>query len=157
MGRDTMGASLGCSLEISSQTTADRLPDDTVQVSGRARQGAWDLNHFELAQLADYFGVSEALVAYSLKNARQLSADTRDQLIALEGQESGRRAKEAMRLGTARAARGRDPFVSRLIALAVEMRRRGALTSDKLAPILPLLEMGEEERRLLFEGTPAEA
>lgn len=157
MGRDTMGASLGCVVEISSEAPTDRLEGDTVLVSGRARRGAWELNHFELAQLADYFGVSEALVAHTLKNQRLLSTDTRDQLVTLEGQESGRQARRAMRLGTSRPARGRDAFVSRLIALAVEMRRRGALSSEQLELILPLLEMEEEERRLHFGGPPATA
>ncbi len=157
IGRDTMGGSLGCQLEISSEVASGKEEDDIVRVSGRARRGAWELNHFELAQLADYFGVSESLVAHSLKNQRQLSTDTRDQLITLQGQESGRRARRAMRLGSSRPTRGRDAFVSRLIALAVEMRLRGALSSEQLAPILPLLEMDEDERRRFLGGPSATA
>jgi Zn-dependent peptidase ImmA (M78 family)/transcriptional regulator with XRE-family HTH domain len=152
IGRDTLAQSQKGVIEIFAGAPGQSPAGEGVRVSGRARRGSWELNHYELAQLAHYFGVSEALVAYSLSNQRHVSIEIRDKLTGTDEQDNGLRARRAMRLSGDQAVRGHDAFVSRLIALAVEARQRGALSTERLESILPLLGLEAEERKHLLKG-----
>ena len=153
IGRDTMAASLGGVLEVFSDQAAVPKDQSRVRVSGRSRRGGWGFNTFELSQVAGYFGVTRSLVAHVLRNLRFLSDDARDRLIdtAQEG-ESDRALHAVGRLEGGRE-REHDAFVSRLLALATEARRRGALSVDRIEPIAGLLGLSAEDRTRLL-GPP---
>ena len=153
IGRDTMAASLGGVLEVFSDQAAVPKDQSRVRVSGRSRRGGWGFNTFELSQVAGYFGVTRSLVAHVLRNLRFLSDDARDRLIdtAQEG-ESDRAMHAVGRLEGGRE-REHDAFVSRLLALATEARRRGALSADRIEPIAGLLGLSAEDRTRLL-GPP---
>ena len=153
IGRDTMAASLGGVLEVFSDQAAVPKDQSRVRVSGRSRRGGWGFNTFELSQVAGYFGVTRSLVAHVLRNLRFLSDDARDRLIdtAQEG-ESDRALHAVGRLEGGRE-REHDAFVSRLLALATEARRRGTLSADRIEPIAGLLGLSAEDRTRLL-GPP---
>jgi transcriptional regulator with XRE-family HTH domain len=153
IGRDTMGSSLGGVLEVFSDRAAVPKDQSRVRVSGRSRRGGWGFNTFELSQVAGYFGVTRSLVAHVLRNLRLLSDDARDRLIdtAQEG-ESDRALHAVGRLEGGRE-REHDAFVSRLLALTAEARRRGALSADRIEPIAGLLGLSAEDRARLL-GPP---
>lgn len=148
LGKDTLGHSLGV-IEIFSDSTGTPVRETRVRVTARSRRGAWDLNAYELAQIASYFGVSAALAARSLSNMRQLSMGERDQLTAPDGLQDGVQARRAMRLPEATARRSHDPYVTRLIALTAEARRRGVTPVERIDRIAEVLEFDDEERLLL--------
>ena len=151
MGRDTMGSSLGGVLEVFSDRAAVPRNESRVRVNGRARRGSREFNAFELSQVADYFGVTRSLAAHVLRNLRFLSDRARDRLIDMA---SAGEIDRILSLGR-QARDGREPvaFIPRLLVLATEARRRGALTATLLERIAGLSGLDEEERvRLLGTG-----
>lgn len=148
LGKDTLGHSLGI-IEILSESTGTAVRETRVRVTSRSRRGAWDLNAYELAQIASYFGVSTSLAAHSLSNMRQLPTGGRDQLTTPDGLEDGAQARRAMRLPEATTRRSHDAYVTRLIALTAEASRRGVTPAERIDRIAEVLEFDDEERVLL--------
>ena len=151
IGRDTMGSSLGGVLEVFSDRAA--VPNDRsrVRVSGRARRGGREFNTFELSQVADYFGVTRSLAAHVLGNLRFLSDSDRDRLIETVNPQESERAPSPDRLP--RDGQERVAFVSRLLVLATEARRRGVLSAGGIERIAGLSDLdGEDRGRLLASG-----
>ena len=151
IGRDTMGSSLGGVLEVFSDRAAVPRNESRVRVNGRARRGGREFNAFELSQVADYFGVTRSLAAHVLRNLRFLSDHARDRLIDMA---SAGEIERILSLGR-QARDGREPvaFISRLLVLATEARRRGALSASGVERIAGLSGLDEEERvRLLGTG-----
>lgn len=151
IGRDTMGSSLGGVLEVFSDRAAVPRNESRVRVNGRARRGSREFNAFELTQVADYFGVTRSLAAHVLRNLRFLSDHARDRLIDMA---SAGEIDRILSLGR-QARDGREPvaFISRLLVLATEARRRGALSESLVERIAGLSGLDEEERvRLLGTG-----
>ena len=157
IGRDTMAQTSGGAVDLLSDGADAAVDDARVRVSGRARRGAWAMNPYELAQLASYFGVSESLQVHGLKNLRFLSGDTRDALSDEIESTVGGGPRKTLGLARNGGDRGHEAFVSRLIALATEARRRETITTERIAPIVPLLGLEDKEaRRLLGTMTSAE-
>ena len=151
IGRDTMGSSLGGVLEVFSDRAAVPRNESRVRVNGRARRGSRELNAFELSQVADYFGVTRSLAAHVLRNVRFLSDHARDRLIDMA---SAGEIDRILSLGR-QARDGREPvaFISRLLVLATEARRRGALSASRAERIAGLSGLDDEECvRLLGTG-----
>ena len=95
--------------------------------------------------------MTRSLAAHVLRNVRFLSDHARDRLIDMAS------AGEIDRvLGLGRQARdGREPvaFLPRLLVLATEAGRRGALSAGRVTRIAELSGLDEEERgRLLGTG-----
>ena len=119
-----------------------------VRVSGRSRRGGREFNAFELSQVADFFGVTRSLAAHVLRNLRFLSDSERDRLIDMANREESDRVLSSGRL----PQDSQEPiaFVSRLLVLAIEARRRGALSTERIKQIAALSELDDENRvRLL--------
>ena len=151
IGRDTMGSSLGGVLEVFFDRAAVPKDKSRVRVSGRARRGGREFNAFELSQVADYFGVTRALAAHVLGNLRFLSDSERDRLIDMANPGESDRVPSAARLP--RDGQERVAFVSRLLVLATEARRRGALSSDLVERVDGLSGLDDEDwLRLLATG-----
>ena len=151
IGRDTMGSSLGGVLEVFSDRAAVPRNESRVRVNGRARRGSREFNAFELSQVAEYFGVTRSLAAHVLRNLRFLSDHARDRLIDMA---SAGEIDRILSLGR-QARDGREPvaFIPRLLVLATEARRRGALSASVVERIAGLSGLDEEERqRLLGTG-----
>ena len=151
IGRDTMGSSLGGVLEVFSDRATVPRNESRVRVNGRARRGSREFNAFELSQVADYFGVTRSLAAHVLRNVRFLSDHARDRLIDMA---SAGEIDRVLSLGR-QARDGREPvaFLPRLLVLATEARRRGALSAGRVARIAGLSGLDDEERaRLLGTG-----
>ena len=148
IGRDTMGSSLGGVLEVFSDRAAVPRNESRVRVNGRARRGSREFNAFELSQVADYFGVTRSLAAHVLRNLRFLSDHARDRLIDMS---SAGEIDRVLSLGR-QARDGREPvaFIPRLLVLATEARRRGALSASGAERIAGLSGLDEEERRRLL-------
>lgn len=150
IGRDTMAQVRSSALDLLSDTAAISADDSRVHLSGRARRGAWQLNAYELAQIAHYFGASTSLVAHALRNLGILSVDERDRLTDIHGVRQSDRARDAMRFGDQAAEGGFEPFVSRLVALATEARRRGVVAAEKFEFLAELLDLDERAKSLLL-------
>ena len=151
IGRDTMGSSLGGVLEVFFDRAAVPKDKSRVRVSGRAHRGGRELNAFELSQVADYFGVTRSLAAHVLGNLRFLSDSERDRLIDMANSGESGRVPSSARLP--RDGQERVAFVSRLLVLATEARRRGALSADRIEQIAGLSGLDDEDRvRLLGTG-----
>ena len=157
IGRDTMGSSLGGVLEVFSDRAAVPKDKSRVRVSGRSRRGGREFNALELSQVADYFGVTRSLAAHVLANLRFLSDSARDRLIDMATTAESDRVLSSG--GLARDGQERVAFVSRLLVLATEARRRGALSADRIEQMAVLSGLDDEDRvRLLATGDsgPAE-
>ena len=157
IGRDTMGSSLGGVLEVFSDRATVPKDKSRVRVSGRSRRGGREFNAFELSQVAGYFGVTRSLAAHVLGNLRFLSDSARDRLIDMANTGESNRVLGSG--GLARDGQERVAFVSRLLVLATEARRRGALSADRIEQIAVLSGLDDEHRvRLLATGDsgPAE-
>ena len=151
IGRDTMGSSLGGVLEVFSDRATVPKDKSRVRVSGRSRRGGREFNAFELSQVADYFGVTRSLAAHVLRNLRFLSDSARDRLLDMANREKSDRIGNSCRLP--RDEQERVAFVSRLLVLATEARRRGALSADRVEWIAGLSGLDDEDRvRLLAAG-----
>lgn len=156
IGRDTMAQSLGGALELLSDTAAIPAEESRVHLSARSRRGAWQLNGYELSQVAYYFGVSTSLVAHALRNLRFLSGRERDRLTDTAEVKKGDHARSAMRLSQSEGEGAYDAFVSRLVTLATEARRRGTLDVGRIESVVGLLELNEQERKLLLGAVGSE-
>ena len=148
IGRDTMGSSLGGVLEVFSDRAAVPRDKCRVRVSGRARRGGREFNAFELSQVADYFGVTRALAAHVLGNLRFLSDSERDRLVDMAS--AGESDHVPISAGLLRDGQDRVAFVSRLLVLATEGRRRGALSAAHVEQIAGLSGLDDEDRLRLF-------
>jgi Zn-dependent peptidase ImmA (M78 family)/DNA-binding XRE family transcriptional regulator len=158
MGRDTLASTSGGTLDILSDTGARPREEPELKVSGRARRGTWELNRYELAQLSAYFGVTEELAVNGLRNLRHLSAGEREHLEEDGSRSQGLTARRVMRLPRQGGAEGaRDAFISRLLALAIEGRRRGVVAVERLRSLVPLLGLEDALARgeLLGEAVDA--
>ncbi len=151
IGRDTMGSSLGGVLEVFSDRAAVPKDKSRVRVNGRARRGSREFNAFELSQVADYFGVTRSLAAHVLGNLRFLSDNARDRLIDMA---NAGEIDRILNLGrSARDGQESVAFISRLLVLATEARRRGALSANRVEQIAGLSGLDDAERvRLLGTG-----
>ena len=156
IGRDTMGSSLGGVLEVFSDRAAVPKDKSRVRVNGRARRGSREFNALELSQVADYFGVTRSLAAHVLGNLRFLSDNARDRLIDMA---NAGEIDRILSLGrSARDGQESVAFISRLLVLATEARRRGALSANRVEQIAGLSGLDDEERvRLLGTGEPETA
>ena len=151
IGRDTMGSSRGGVLEVFSDQAAVPNDKSRVRVNGRARRGGREFNAFELSQVADYFGVTRSLAAHVLGNLRFLSDNARDRLIDMANAGEIDRVLSLDRL--ARDVQESVAFISRLLVLVTEGRRRGALSANLVDQIAGLAGLDDEERvRLLGTG-----
>ena len=157
IGRDTMGSSLGGVLEVFSDRAAVPKDKSRVRVSGRSRRGGREFNAFELSQVAGYFGVTRSLAAHVLGNLRFLSDSARDRLIDMAN--TGESDRVLFSGGLPRDGQERVAFVSRLLVLATEARRRGALSADRIEQIAMLSGLDDEDRvrlRATGDSSPGE-
>ena len=155
IGRDTMSSSLGGVLEVFSDRATVPKDQSRVRVSSRSRRGGREFNAFELSQVADYFGVTRSLAAHVLGNLRFLSDSARDRLIDMANAGASDRVLSSGTLpqdGNERVA-----FVSRLLVLATEARRRGALSADRLEQVTGLSGADDEEQVRLLEAGESDA
>ena len=122
------------------------VPNDKsrVRVSGRTRRGGREFNAFELSQVADYFGVTRSLAAHVLGNLRFLSDGERDRLIDEMNPGESDRVPSSSRFP--REGQERVAFVSRLLVLATEAWRRGALSANRIERIAGLSGLDDEDR-----------
>ena len=151
MGRDTMGSSLGGVVEVFSDRATVPKDKSRIRVSDRSRRGGREFNAFELSQVADYFGVTRSLAAHVLRNLRFLSDSARDRLI--DKAASGESDRVLHLGGLALDGQERVAFISRLLVLATEARRRGALSTGRYEQVARLSGLDDEERvRLLGTG-----
>ena len=144
-------SSLGGVLEVFSDRAAVPKDKSRVRVNGRARRGSREFNALELSQVADYFGVTRSLAAHVLGNLRFLSDNARDRLIDMA---NAGEIDRILSLGrSARDGQESVAFISRLLVLATEARRRGALSANRVEQIAGLSGLDDEERvRLLGTG-----
>ncbi len=148
-GRDTMGSSLGGVLEVFSDRATVPKDQSRVRVSSRSRRGGREFNAFELSQVANYFGVTRSLAAHVLGNLRFLSDSTRDRLIDMANAGASDGVLSSGRLP--QDGKERVAFVSRLLVLATEARRRGALSADCFEQVTGLSGADDEERVRLLQ------
>ena len=150
IGRDTMAQSLGSGQELLSEDASIPANRSRVRLSARFRRGAWELNAHELSQVAHYFGVGPSLVAHTLRNLRFLSGEQRDRLTDDRGASLTDQAWEAIGFSPGAPEPEYDPFLSRLLALATEARRRGTLSKDRLEPVADLLRLDGQRKSMLL-------
>lgn len=153
MGRDTMARRFGNVLDLITDSSTANPPNySRIRVSPRSRQGARDINRFELGQIASYFGVTTSLVAYSLKHLRHLTSDKRDQFTSSEGQRRSTEVRQWVRSSDLDPGVDYDPFVSRLLGLIIEGQRHGFVTPHEVGAIGKLIGLSNEKQTELFDS-----
>ena len=153
IGRDTLPHQFGRSLEVLANSTNPPANRSRVRATPRPNTMKKELSPFEIFQVATFFGVTTSLVAQSLRNLGHLSENDCNRLTSIEGERQTELAGRAIRLSPDQTVREHDPFISRLLSLVAEGRRRGLVSTDRIELISQLLMLSEEERCHLLGKT----
>ncbi len=123
-----------------------------VEVRARTAPESRDVQLYEVAELADHFGVSRLAALYRLRNLRLI---TDAELEALRRQEDAGRGRQVAALLDLREVdheAARNAFRHRFLGLALEALRRSEISRAKLVELGGMVDLGPEEvARLLHE------
>ena len=124
--------------------------------SARAAPESRDVQLYEVAELADHFGVSRLAALYRLRNLRLITDAELDQLKQQEEAGKGRQVAALLDLPEVDHEAARNEFRHRFLALALEALRRGEISRAKLAELAAMVELGPEDVGRLLRETGLE-
>lgn len=127
-----------------------------VEVRARAAPESRDVQLYEVAELADHFGVSRLAALYRLRNLRLITDAELDQLKQLEEAGKGRHVAALLDLPEVDHEAARNEFRHRFLGLALEALRRGEISRAKLAELAGMVELGPEDVARLLQETGLE-
>lgn len=123
-----------------------------VEVRARAAPESRAVQLYEVAELADHFGVSRLAALYRLRNLRLITDAELEDLKHQEDSGKGRQLAALLDLSDVDHEEARNEFVHRFLNLALEALRRGEISRAKLAELARMVDRGPEEvARLLHE------
>ncbi|HVQ74039.1 MAG TPA: XRE family transcriptional regulator [Candidatus Binatia bacterium] len=123
-----------------------------VEVRARAAPESRDVQLYEVAELADHFGVSRLAALYRLRNLRLITDAELETLRRQEDAGQGRQVAALLDLPEVDHEAARNEFRHRLLGLALEALRRGEISRAKLVELAGMVDLGPEEvARLLHE------
>lgn len=123
-----------------------------VEVRARAAPESRDVQLYEVAELADHFGVSRLAALYRLRNLRLITDAELETLRRQEDAGQGRQVAALLDLREVDHEAARNEFRHRFLGLALEALRRGEISRAKLVELAGMVDLGPEEvARLLHE------
>jgi Zn-dependent peptidase ImmA (M78 family) len=127
-----------------------------VEVRARAAPESRDIQLYEVAELADHFGVSRLAALYRLRNLRLITDAELDHLKQQEEAGKGREVAALLDLPEVDHEAARNEFRHRFLALALEALRRGEISRAKLAELAGMVELGPDDVARLLQETGLE-
>jgi Zn-dependent peptidase ImmA (M78 family)/transcriptional regulator with XRE-family HTH domain len=115
-----------------------------VQAEGRAAPGSQDIQLYDVAHLAHYFGVSRLAALFRLRNLKLLTQVELDELRSADETGFGLELARLLNLPDAEDSEDADRFRHRVLGLAMEALRRELISLAKFAGVATLLGMQKE-------------
>jgi Zn-dependent peptidase ImmA (M78 family)/transcriptional regulator with XRE-family HTH domain len=112
-----------------------------VQAEGRAAPGSQDIQLYDVAHLAHYFGVSRLAALFRLRNLKLLTQVELDELRSADETGFGLELARLLNLPDAEDSEDADRFRHRVLGLAMEALRRELISLAKFAGVATLLGM----------------
>ncbi|MDO9179610.1 MAG: XRE family transcriptional regulator [Agitococcus sp.] len=125
-----------------------------VEVESRTAPGTQDVQLYDVALLANHFGVSRIFALYRLRNIGLLTEAELDKLKASESR-SGKAISELLKVKK-RADDGRDEFMRRFLGLALEAFRRDEISHGKLLELGQMVSIEPEIMEALLDSLALE-
>lgn len=129
---------------------------DVVEVRARAAPESRAIQLYDVAELADHFGVSRLAALYRLRNLRLLSEAALEDLKGQEEAGRGRQVAALLDLREVDHETGRNEFRHRFLGLALEALRRGEISRAKLTELAGMVDLGPQEVAHLLRETGLE-
>ena len=123
-----------------------------VEASTRAAPKSQDTQMYDVAELAEHFGVSRLATLYRLRNLRILSDAEFAQLKEHEDVGFGRAVANLLRLPEIDEDAARDEYRHRFLSLALEAFRRAEISRAKLGELANMIGLDSTELPDLLHG-----
>ena len=123
-----------------------------VEASTRAAPQSQDTQMYDVAELAEHFGVSRLATLYRLRNLRILSDAEFANLKEHEDVGFGRAVANLLRLPEIDEDAARDEYRHRFLSLALEAFRRAEISRAKLAELANMIGLDSNELPALLHG-----
>jgi Zn-dependent peptidase ImmA (M78 family)/transcriptional regulator with XRE-family HTH domain len=127
-----------------------------VEVRARTAPESRDVQLYEVAELAEHFGVSRLAALYRLRNLRLITDAELKDLKEQEESGKGRRVAALLDLPEVDHEAARNEFRHRFLSLALEALRRGEISRAKLAELVGMIDLGPDEVACLLRETGLE-
>lgn len=127
-----------------------------VEVRARAAPESRAVQLYEVAELADHFGVSRLAALYRLRNLRLITDAELEDLKRQEDSGKGRQLATLLDLSEVDHESARNEFRHRFLNLALEALRRGEISRAKLAELAGMVDLGSDEVARLLRETGLE-
>lgn len=114
-----------------------------VEASTRAAPKSQDTQMYDVAELAEHFGVSRLATLYRLRNLRLVSDSEFEHLKQVEDLGYGRAVARLLQLPEVNEAEARDEYRHRFLNLALEAFRRSEISRSKLSELGNMIGLGE--------------
>ena len=114
-----------------------------VEASTRAAPRSQDTQMYDVAELAEHFGVSRLAMLYRLRNLRLVSDSEFEHLKQVEDLGYGRTVARLLQLPEVNEAEARDEYRHRFLNLALEAFRRSEISRSKLSELGNMIGVGE--------------
>ena len=98
---------------------------------------------YDVAELAEHFGVSRLATLYRLRNLRLVSDSEFEHLKQVEDLGYGRAVARLLQLPEVNEAEARDEYRHRFLNLALEAFRRSEISRSKLSELGNMIGLGE--------------
>jgi hypothetical protein len=116
-----------------------------VEASTRAAPKSQDTQMYDVAELAEHFGVSRLATLYRLRNLRLVSDSEFEHLKQVEDLGYGRAVARLLQLPEANEVEARDEYRHRFLNLALEAFRRSEISRSKLSELGNMIGLGEND------------
>lgn len=116
-----------------------------VEASSRTAPKSQDTQMYDVAELAEHFGVSRLATLYRLRNLRLLSDAEFEHLKQHEDIGHGRAIARMLQLPEIDEEEARDEYRHRFLSLALEAFRRDEISRGKLSELVNMIGLGEIE------------
>ena len=107
---------------------------------------------YDVAELAEHFGVSRLAALYRLRNLRLVSDSEFEQLKQIEDLGYGRAVARLLQLPEVNEAEARDEYRHRFLSLALEAFRRSEISRSKLSELGNMIGLADTELVELLES-----
>lgn len=127
-----------------------------VEVRARATPESRDVQMYDVAELADHFGVSRLAAMYRLLNLHLLTHAELEELKRQEEAGRGREVATLLQLREVDHEAARNEFRHRFLGLALEALRRDEISRSKLAELAAMVGLGPQQVKQLLHETGLE-
>lgn len=127
-----------------------------VEVRARAAPESRDVQLYEVAELADHFGVSRLAALYRLRNLRLITDAELEDLKHQEESGKGRHVAALLDLPEVDHEAARNEFRHRFLSLALEAFRKSEISRAKLVELAGMVDLGPEDVTRLLRETGLE-